>query len=66
MKINQNVLEISKKIFIYSDHPRMVEFLFKNGADINAKNNPGNTPLIEAVRWGSSQIENCSKIDQNY
>lgn len=50
------VLEISKQIFICSDHPRIVEFLFKNGADISAKNNPGNTPLIEAVRWSNSQI----------
>lgn len=53
-----------KQISIFSGHRAIVELLLKKGANINVKNMNGNTPLIEAARWGNFQIEN-RKTDHN-
>eukprot|EP01083_Nonionella_stella_P066967 176781_1 len=34
-----------------------LDFLIKNGADVNALNNDGRTPLIYAAKWGEKIVE---------
>lgn len=38
--------------FSISGHSSIVEYLLEKGADVNLKNNRGNTPLISAAMEG--------------
>mmetsp|Transcript_10090 Transcript_10090/g.21948 ORF Transcript_10090/g.21948 Transcript_10090/m.21948 type:complete len:612 (+) Transcript_10090:3378-5213(+) len=41
---------------------RMVELLLEKGADVNARNNVGNTPLMEAALKGDEALEICRTL----
>lgn len=58
------VLKFNGTNIYFSGHRAIVELLLKKGADINVRNMNGNTPLIEAAKWGNFQIEK-SKTDHN-
>lgn len=52
------VLKLSKQILTYSGYKGMVEFLLKNGADINGKNTSGKTALDLALEKGKVESQN--------
>lgn len=45
-----------KKTTFFIGHKDVVEMLVRNGADINAKDDWGNTPISEATKNGEHSI----------